>query len=147
MKTNKTILTSVLLASALSLTPITLTALNTSTKIQLNSISNSIALNLHKRGLEEDASKKIANNFFTIDEELFSLMLQNLKNSSLELNSDKILEYISTQALMRKNVKLDSYAYLVSMTQKIKGTTLSKEDLKNLNAIAQKNSFYADGWF
>ncbi|WP_321777665.1 hypothetical protein [Sulfurimonas sp.] len=147
MNKNKTILSSVLLASALTLTPFTTTLLTASTQVQINSIINSIAANLHRRGIEEDASKKIAQRFFTIDEELFSLMLQNLKNSSLELNNEKILHYISTQALMQRNVKLDSYAYLVSMTQSIKGTILNKKDLKNLNSIAQKNSFYAKGWF
>ncbi len=142
MKKNKTILSSVLLASALTLTPITTTFLSANTQVQVNSISNSIASNLHRRGIDEDASKKIAQRFLTMDEELFALMLQNLKNSSIKLNNNKIMDFISTQALMQKDVKLDSYAYLVSMAHKIKGRMLSEEDLKTLNIIAQKNSFY-----
>ncbi|WP_324172577.1 hypothetical protein [Sulfurimonas sp.] len=142
MTKNKTILSSVLLASALTLTPITATLLSANTQVKINSISNSIAQNLHRRGIDEDASKKIAQRFLTMDEELFSLMLQNIKNSSVKLNHEKLMDFISTQALMQKNVKLDSYAYLVSMAHKIKGTVLSKEDLKTLNIIAQKNSFY-----
>lgn len=147
MKKNQNILSSVFLASSLTLTPVVTTSLTASTKFKLNSISSSIAKNLHRRGIDEDASKKIANNIFNVDEELFALMLQNLKNGyNNKLSPNEILDFLSTQALMKKNVHLDSYSYLVNMVYQIKNQVLTKKDLKNLNTIATKNSFYAQGW-
>lgn len=147
MKKNQNILSSVFLASSLTLTPVVTTSLTASTKFKLNSISSSIAKNLHRRGIDEDASKKIANNIFNVDEELFALMLQNLKYGyNNKLSPNEILDFLSTQALMKKNVHLDSYSYLVNMVYQIKNQVLTKKDLKDLNTIATKNSFYAQGW-
>lgn len=142
MNKNKNILSSVLLASSLTLTPLITTSLTANTQLKVNSISNSIAKNLHRRGIDEDASKKIAKNIFSIDEELFALMLQNLQYSCDKLSRSKIMDFLSTQALMNKDVKLDSYAYLVNMIYQIHSQPLNKKDLKNLDTIATKNSFY-----
>ncbi len=139
---NQNILSSVLLASALTLTPIVTTSLNANTQLKVNSLSNSIAKNLHRRGIDRDASLKIASRAFSVDEELFALMLQNLEHSDIALNQNKILDYLSTQALMQKNIKLDSYSFLVNMIHQIKGEALSKEELDKLNLVATKNSFY-----
>ena len=146
MKKNQNILSSVLLASSLTLAPVITTSLTASTQFKVNSISSSVAKTLHRRGIDEDASKKIANNIFSIDEELFALMLQNLQYSYDKLSRSEIMDFLSTQALMNKNVNLDSYSYLVSMLQQIKHQSLSELDLKNLNTIATKSSFYAQGW-
>lgn len=142
---NQNILSSVLLASALTLTPVVTTSLNANTQLKVNSLSNSIAKNLHRRGIDRDASLKIASRAFTVDEELFVLMLQNLEHSDVTLNQNKILDYLSTQALMQKNIKLDSYSFLVNMAHQIKGEALTAQDLKKLNTIATKNSFYTRG--
>ena len=146
MKKNQNILSSVLLVSSLVLTSIVTTSLTASSQFTVNSISNSVAKNLHRRGIDEDASKKIANNIFTIDEELFALMLQTLQYNYDKLSKNEIMNFLSTQALMSKNVNLDSYSYLVNMLQNIKHKPLTQQDLKNLNTIATKNSFYAQGW-
>ncbi|NOR58188.1 MAG: hypothetical protein GQ474_06670 [Sulfurimonas sp.] len=147
MKKNQNILSSVLLASSLTLAPAITTSLTASSQFKVNSISSSVAKNLHRRGIDEDASKKIANNIFSIDEELFALMLQNLQHSCDNISRSEIMDFLSTQALMNKNVKLDSYAYLVNMVYQIKHQPLNQKDLKNLDTIATKNSFYAQGWF
>ncbi|WP_372998645.1 hypothetical protein [Sulfurimonas sp.] len=147
MKKNQNILSSVLLASSLTLAPVITTSLTASTQFKVNSISNSIAKNLHRRGIDEDASKNIANNIFMIDEELFALMLQNLQHSCDKLSRSEIMDFLSTQALMNKSVNLDSYSYLVNMVYQIKHQALTQKDLKNLNTISTKNSFYAQGWF
>jgi len=144
---NQNILSTVLLASSLTLTPVITTSLTASSQFKVNSISTSIAKNLHRRGIDEDASKKIANNIFTIDEELFALMLHNLQYGYGKLDRSEVLDFLSTQALMKKDVNLDSYSYLVNMVYQIKHQPLSKEDLKNIDTIATKNSFYAQGWF
>jgi len=142
MKKNENILSSVLLASTLTLTPVITTSLNASTHLKANSLSNSIAKNLHRRGIDRDASLKIANNIFTINEELFALMLQNLEHGCDSLSKNEILDFLATQALMQKNIDLNSYSYLVNMIYQIKNKALTQKDLKNLNAIAIKNSFY-----
>ncbi|PHQ66067.1 MAG: hypothetical protein COB99_00380 [Sulfurimonas sp.] len=147
MKKNQNILSSVLLASSLTLAPVITTSLTASTQFKVNSISSSVAKNLHRRGIDEDASKKIANNIFSVDEELFALMLQNLQHSCDNIRRSEIMDFLSTQALMNKNVNLDSYSYLVNMVYQIKHQPLNQKDLKNLNTIAIKNSFYAQGWF
>lgn len=147
MKKNQNILSSVLLVSSLTLSSIIATSLTASTQFRVNSISSSVAKNLHRRGIDEDISKKIANNIFTVDEELFALMLQNFQYSFDKLNRSEIIDFLSTQALMSKNVNLDSYSYLVNMVYQIKNKALTKNDLKNLNTIATKNSLFAQGWF
>ncbi len=147
MKNNQNILSSVLLASALTLTPLAVTTLSAKTQVKVNSLSNSIAKNLHRRGIDKDISIKIAGRAFRIDEELFALMLQNVENGCSTLSKNEILDYLSTQALMQKNIELDSYSYLVNMMHNIKGEALSKDELNNLNLLAAKNSFYVQGWF
>ena len=140
------ILSSVLLVSSLTFTFIVTTSLTASSQLQVNSISGSIAKNLHQRGIDEDVSKKIAKNIFNIDEELFALMLQNLQNNCSKLSRSEIMDFLSTQALMNKKVNLDSYSYLVNMAYQIKKRALSEDDLKGLNTIATKNLLYVQGW-
>ena len=142
MKKNQNILSLVLLASALTLTPIITTSLHAHSHIKVNTISNSIAKNLHRRGIDKDVSIKIANNIFIVDEELFTLMLQNLESDCNLLSKNDILNFLTTQALMQKAVELDSYSYLVNMVYQIKNQALSQKDLKNLNTLAIKNSFF-----
>ncbi|WP_294961935.1 hypothetical protein [Sulfurimonas sp.] len=146
MKKNQNILSSVLLASSLALTPLITTSLTASTKFKANSVSSSIAKHLHRRGIDEDASKKMATNIFIVEEELFALMLQNLKYSCDKLSRNDIMDFLSTQALMNKEVHLDSYAYLVNMVYQIKKQVLNKNDLNTLNTIATKNSLFAQSW-
>lgn len=140
MQKNKNILSSLLLASALTLTPTLATSLSANLQLSQNSLSNTIAKNLHRRGIDKTASKKIANRFFSIDEELFALMLKNLQISYPSLNTNEILHFLTTQALMRKNANLNSYSYLVNMIHQIKKQTPNKLELAVLNAIAIKNN-------
>ena len=130
---------SALIATALSLNPLLSTQLNAATQQTTNSLSFKVAKVLHNRGLDDDAAKEIAENFFADDEELFAIMLKNLENGCNKLNENLILNYISTLALQRKNIKLDSYAFLVDMAYKITNKKLSKETLKELENIATKN--------
>ncbi len=144
MKKNQNILSSVLLASTLTLTPVITTSLNANTHLKANSLSNSIAKNLHRRGIDRDASLKIANNLFNIDEELFALMLQNLEYSCDSLSKNAILDFLTNQALMQKNVQLDSYSYLVNMLYQIKQQAPTQDELKKMNTLAIKNSLFVN---
>lgn len=139
---NIQILTVTLLASALTLGAVTLPSAESKTQAKVKSISSTIASILHKRGLEEEASRSIAESFFQNNEELIAFMLENLKQGTTALSEDEILAYISTQALFRKSVELDSYSYLLSMTQQIRQRAPSKETMQELEKIAFQNSLF-----
>jgi len=137
------IIYSALIATALALTPFTPAPISHSAKHQTSSLSLNIANILHKRGLEDDAAKEIAENYFTEDEELFALMLKNFENGCAIVSEDELMNYVSSMALQRKNIKLDSYSSLVGMVHKIKNRALSKETLDELRRIATKNYFFS----
>ena len=132
-----------LLVSALAFNPLVAQQLNinVSSQIKLNTVSSSIASILHKRGLDEDAAQEISNNLVDEEDELFfAFMIENLVNECNSVSKDEILEYLSTAALYRQNVHFDSYAQLVNMVSKIKQKPLDEKTLKQLSAIAKRNS-------
>lgn len=133
-----------LLVSALAFNPLVAQQLNAniSNQIERNTVSSSIASILHKRGLDEDAAKKISNNLIDEEDELFALMIDNLVNKCTSISKDEILEYMSTAALHRQDVHFDSYAHLVGMVSKIKKKSLDKLSLKQLRAVAKENAVY-----
>lgn len=136
------ILTATLLASALTLSAVTLTPTNQRNQAKSRTISSAVANILHKRGLEKNASEELAHNFFDDKEELLALMIKNIEYGCSDLDENSILEYLSTQALHRKSVQLDSYSALVNMAYQIKAQALSKKTLLELENIAAKNAIY-----
>ena len=148
LKMNRSNLISVtLLVTALAFNPLFAQHnINTNILVQENRVTSKIASILHKRGLDEDAAKEISEKLVEEDEELFALMLNNLLYGINDLKKDEILEYLSTPALHRQNVELDSYAQLVSMVSKIKQSTLNKQTLDQLKEIAQSNSFLVQNY-
>lgn len=118
----------------------------TSSQIKQNSVSSNIASILHKRGLDEDAAKEISENLVNEEDDLFALLIDNLINGCNEVNKNEVLEYLSTAALHRQNVDLDSYAQLVSMVSRIKEKVLDEKTLKELSAIANSNASYAQSY-
>ena len=131
-----------LLVSALAFNPLIATQLNanTSSQRQLNTVSSSIASILYKRGIDEDAAREISDKLVDEEDELFALMIDKLLLECNSISKDEILEYLSTAALYRQNVHFDSYAQLVNMVSKIKQKPLDEKTLKQLSAIAKKNS-------
>jgi len=140
---NQNILSLVLLTSSLTLSPLFASTINPQTKTQSNSLSNNIANNLYSRGIDRDASKKIAKRIFDEDNGVTDIMLTNLQNNYTTISKQEIINFLSTEALLSKNVDLSSYDYLVSMVYKIKNKPLSSKSLKELNYIAKKNYFYS----
>ena len=132
-----------LIATALALSPLTPTPISHSAKHQANSLSTNIASMLYKRGLDDDAAREISENFFLDNEDLFSFMLKNLENGCSIISEDEIMNYLSSMALQRKSIELDSYESLVSMVHKIKNRALPKETLKQLEQIASKNYLFS----
>jgi len=131
-----------LLVSALAFNPLVAQQLNANINIQIerNTVSSSIASILHKRGLDEDAAQVISNNLIDEEDELFAFMIENLINECSDLSKEEVLEYLSTAALYRHNVRFDSYAQLVNMVSEIKQKPLNEKILKQLSTIAKKNS-------
>ncbi|RRS30327.1 MAG: hypothetical protein P794_07445 [Epsilonproteobacteria bacterium (ex Lamellibrachia satsuma)] len=107
---------------------------------QTRTVTSSIANILHKRGLDEDAAKKISDGFAEENEALLALMIENIAKHCDEISRNEIFEYLSTEALHRKNVKLDSYAQLTHMFSRIKKTSPDKQTRKQLSRIAKHNS-------
>lgn len=111
---------------------------NIQTKLKrANQLSYTIASILHRRGLDEDAAKEIADSMVGESEEHLAQMVENL---SLILPHDEIMEHLGTMALHRKELRLDSYDHLVSMASQIRKVPLDKSTLKHLHAIAKVNS-------
>jgi hypothetical protein len=51
-----------------------------------------------------------------------------------------VLEYLSTAALHRQNIRFDSYDHLIAMVSKIKQRSLDTKTLQNLRDVANKNA-------
>ncbi len=143
MKKNQNILSLVLLTSSLTLSPLLASTSSQQNRTQSNSLSNNIANNLYSRGIDRDASKKIAKKLFDDNALATDAMLTNLQSNYTTLSQKEIVNFLSTEALLSKNIDLSSYDYLVNMVYKIKNKPLSNERLKELNYIAKKNHFYS----
>ena len=129
--TKNNIISSTLLASAL-----TLSSLGAST---LNTNQQTIASILHGKGLDKDAAQNISTNFID-DEELFTKRVNNLEKECSVLSKEEIFSYLSKEALHRKTTKLDSYQYLIGMVYDIKQKPLDKEVLSELKNISLLNA-------
>lgn len=139
-------ITITLVISGLALNPlIANTAVNRVSQTQTtnHTISSSIASILYKRGIEQEAAEEISNDLLEEDEALLAMMLQNLEDECDIVSREEVLEYLSTAALHRQNVRFDSYDHLIAMVTKIKQTTLDEDILKQLKYIANKNSLLA----
>lgn len=136
-----------LLVTALAFNPLFAEhTLKTNIYVKENRVTSKISSILHKRGLDEDAAKELSENLVNEDEELFALMIDNLLHRCDDLNKDDILEYLSSAALHRQKVELDSYAQLVSMVSKIKQKLLDKKTLEQLSSVAKSNAYYLQSY-
>jgi len=129
-----------ILVSVLALNPLIATEFQCKIETRCNkrvNISGTIASLLHKRGLDEDAAKKIAEAWVDKDEARFAQMVENLTSV---LPHAEMMEYLTTMALHRKKIRLDSYDHLVRMASKIRKNVLDKEMLAQLHIVATLNS-------
>jgi len=139
------LLYSTLVATALTLSPLLTTPLNATVThaTQTSTISFNMVKILHNRGLDEDAAQKIVSDFFANEEELFSILLENLENRCSVISRDEVINYVSTLALQRKSIKLDSYSALIKMVHQITHKTPNQEILEELQNIANINFAYS----
>ena len=134
-----------LVATALSVSPFLTTPLSatvTQSK-KTSNLSYNIANILYSRGIELDSAQKISNDYLGNNEELFSVLLENIDNRCSVLSKDEIMNYVSSLALQRKSIELDSYSALIKMVHQIKHASPSKETLLELQNIANLNNAYA----
>jgi hypothetical protein len=132
------------LVSALALNPLSATAVQVnvsqnSSQQQTNSLSNTIASYLYKRGLDEDAAYELSQKFVDEHDDILEGMVNHLVYAYTEVSHDEIFEYLSTAALHRQKIDLSSYDHLVSMVSKIKGKVLTSKELKRLHAVSKLN--------
>ena len=131
-----------LFVSVLVLNPVVAETVKPTTNIQTQQetrVSTSIASILHKRGLDEDAAEELSQNFVAEDEELFTRMMENLLNGCKSISKEELLTHLSSEALFRKSMDLQSYDHLVAMVSKVKQKALDKVTLKELQTVAKQN--------
>ena len=131
-----------LFVSVLAFNPVVAETLNPRQNIQTqqtNSVVESMASILHKRGLDAEAAQRLSQNFVAQDEALFALMMENLLSTCKSINKEELLTYLSNEALFRKSVALESYDQLVSMVSKIKQKSLDKVTLTALQIVSKEN--------
>lgn len=140
---NNNILYTALVAASLTISPILTSSLSATVRQnKQNNLSLNIAKKLYNRGIDNDAAHKITNEFFAGNEDLFAVLLGNLEYRCSALNKDEIMNYISSLALKRESINLDSYASLVNMLHRIKHQAPNKKVLKELKDVASINSAY-----
>lgn len=136
------LLTLTLIISGLALNPVMAEAvLNTvpqSQKIN-HSVSTSISIVLHNRGLDEEVADELASNLVDEEDEMFLAMLLQTLDAKNIVSREEILEYLSTVALHKQNIDFKKYDNLVGMVSKIKQTSLDDNTLKQLGYIAKIN--------
>ena len=131
-----------LLISALAFNPLIASELiinKPSTQRQVNTVSNSIASILYKRGLDADVAHDLSKELVDDNDELLEAMINNIVNIYHDITQEEIFEHLSTLALHRQNIDLSSYDHLVNMVTKIKSKALSQMELKQLSTVSKLN--------
>ena len=131
-----------LFVSVLAFNPVAAETLKHITNIQTQQetrVSTGIANILYKRGLDKDVAEELSQNLVAEDEELFTLMLENILHGCKNINKDALLTYLSNEALFRKSVDLQSYDQLVAMISKVKQKALDADTLKALQSVTKQN--------
>ena len=132
-----------LIISGLALNPlIANTTVNRVSQTQTTNqtITASIASILYNRGIDQEAAEELSNDLLEDDEALLAMMMQNLEEVCSSVSREEVLEYLSTAALHRQNVRFDAYDHLIAMVSKIKQTSLDTKTLQHLRDVAKKNA-------
>lgn len=135
----KQLLALTLLATSLTLNAALPKEYLRSYKQQTKSITSLLGSVLYKRGIEKENALEISKKFIGEDEELFTLMFNNLLNYT-PLKQEELLEKLSHMALQKKALDLTSYASLLKLTQQLNGAYQNQEELDKLKLVAQRNN-------
>ena len=131
-----------LLISALAFNPLIAndTHINATNSLRhANTLTHSIASALYNRGLDEDVAYNLSQDLVDENDELLDMMIHNLVSVYHDISYGEVVEHLSTLALHRQSIDLASYEHLVSMLSKIKGHTVTKDALKQLDTVSKLN--------
>lgn len=131
-----------LLISALAFNPLIANDTHTNATNSLrhaNTLTQSIASALYNRGLDEDAAHNLSQDLVDENDELLDMMIHNLVSVYHDVSYEEVVDHLSMLALHRQSIDLASYDHLVSMLSKIKGHTVTKDALKQLDTVSKLN--------
>ncbi|MBU1217045.1 hypothetical protein KJ870_10695 [bacterium] len=136
----KIIIISVLLTNMVfaSVSPVSIALKNSHTN-RVNTLSNMVSSNLHRRGLEKSVAQKKVSQSLQGDAYTNDLMAQNILENMREIKQEDIISYISNSALYGKSVDLSSYETILSLVHKSNKLALDKADLENIHKISLEN--------
>ena len=137
-----TVLISALAFNPLLATEVSVTALQNSSQQQTNTLSNVLAAQLYKRGLDADAADEISREFVDEHDNHLNDMIDHLVHTFTDLSHEEVFEHLSSEALHRRSVDFRSYDHLLSMVTKIKEGALSSSELKQLHTVSKLNQMY-----
>lgn len=136
------LLTLTLVISGLALSQVMADAVRTTASHSQNinhSVSSSISLLLHNRGLDEDAADELSENFLSEeDETLLAMLMHDLEIQNI-VSRKEVLEYLSMAALHKQKIDFHSYDHLLGMVSKIKQEPLDVNTRKQLSHIVKIN--------
>ena len=108
----------------------------TSEQIEQESIKENISTILYEKGLDKKIAEERVNSFFENHEEISVNSL--IKNIEPFVEREKVLTYLSEQALFHKKLKLNSYDGLVAMVTQIQNKKLDKTVLAKLQIVVKQ---------
>jgi len=137
-----TVLVSALAFNPLAATEVYLDVIHNGTQQQTNTLTNTIASYLYKRGLDEDAALEISRSFVDENHDDLKDMINNLVHTYRDIDHKDVFEYLSMSALHREKIDLSQYDHLISMVSQIKGSALSAEELVQIQTVSKLNKIY-----
>jgi hypothetical protein len=111
----------------------------TTSKKKVNSLCGMAVMNLHERGLDENAAKQKVLKFLQHDKYVNDLMAQNIVKNLDGIKPQDIVQYVSDSVLFEKSVDLSSYENLVALAQKSRKLALDKGTLEKIKKISFEN--------
>lgn len=129
------LLTNIVFASVL---PVAIPLKNSNTN-RVNTLSNMVSSNLHRRGLDKSVAEKKVSQSLEGDAYTNDLMAQNIINNLSDIKQEDLIAYLSNCALYGKSVNLSSYENILSLVQQTNKITLDTADLQIIQKISLEN--------
>lgn len=129
------LLTNIVFASVL---PVVVPLKNSNTN-RVNTLSNMVSSNLHRRGLDKSVAEKKVSQSLQGDAYANDLMAQNIIKNMSDIKEEDVVSHLGNCALYGKSVDLSSYENIVSLVQQSKKIALNKSDLQIIQKISLEN--------
>lgn len=131
------LLTNIVFASVL---PVNVPLRNSDTN-RVNTLSNMVSTNLHRRGLDKSVAEKKVSKSLQGEAYTNDLMAQNILENMSDIKQEDIIAYLSNCALYGKSVDLSSYESIVSLVQQSNKLALEKADMQIIQKISLENKY------